>query len=344
MVGKAIPQDGVAYAAADWRKAQAALMLNGTPDAFSARPGRRPGGGMSASLSGLTWTVTAGAWIGSPDFTSGQGGYLCEFPTNETGSINAQQANPRVDTLYVIVDDNNVDASGQKQARLVYLPGSPAASPVPASIPARGELFVYIDVPATGGGPPSIRAQAQYAAAAGGVLPVASLAEANTLTRSEGQYFDAADADRLLRDNGSTVDASIKVRQYLSQNAIGSGAILVHGTVAPIASQSITLPAPAIIRVSSQIYGRHGVGTVAGFMQIVDLTGGGTVVLNGNGGAGRRFNTHTVSETEGQIWAWTEAMFNAPAGTHLYGLQVATDAGSIDWDLFDTAFDVWEFG
>lgn len=210
MVGEAFPIDASAgapsYTAAEYRKLFATQLMNAvsTTDAFAARFGRRPGPGMVASSTTSTYTVTAGSYVALPNFATGQGAYMCEFPANETGSITAPHATlPRKDILYVIVDDTAVDGSGQRRAQVLYLAGTANASPVAPAVPTRGNLLATLSVPANGGGNPTAL-MGQMTVASGGILPVVSSVDYPAI-RQESVYVDDQATDTLYRDDGTAM-------------------------------------------------------------------------------------------------------------------------------------------
>lgn len=183
MAGKAVAIDASggapAYAAVDWRQAQAALLSNGTADAFGARGGRRPGAGCVVTMTSTTaWQMTAGAFVAYPRFSATQGPYLVTFSANETGTITTPNAtNPRIDLLVVTIDDAGAsDGSGARQGRVQYVVGTAASSPVAPAVPARSTLLATLNVPVSGGGTATVT-MGPMAVAAGGILPVRTASE-----------------------------------------------------------------------------------------------------------------------------------------------------------------------
>jgi hypothetical protein len=99
------------------------------------------------------------------------GVYGYSFDTNQTGSVTAAAGSARIDRLDVqISDPAESDGSSTPGVAIVYTAGSPGSG-VPAAAPARTHPFAQINVPASGGGSPSVTWTASYYAAAGGVVP-----------------------------------------------------------------------------------------------------------------------------------------------------------------------------
>lgn len=209
MTGEAWPIDASAgapsYTAAEGRQLFSAYLQNTTADGFGVRAGRRPGAGMVATCpTSTTYQVTPGAYIAYPRFSATQGPYLCQFGANETGSVTAAHASlPRKDILYVSVDDASAgDGSGNRRAQVLYLAGTPNASPVAPAVPARGNLLATITVPQSGGGSPSV-VMGPMGVAAGGVLPVADPTDRTSLTGYAGLRVYEISTGREWTHNGS---------------------------------------------------------------------------------------------------------------------------------------------
>jgi hypothetical protein len=172
--------------------------------ATTARPlgglsGVRPGTPSSiATATSTTWTVTpfAGNIDGATAAIAGV--YAYAFDTNQTGSVTAAGASPRVDRLDVqVVDPAEGGVSGANPLiQIVYSVGTPGL----VAAPAQSHPLAQINVPASGGGSPTVTWFAPYTAAAGGIQPV----PASTYPASPylGQYVDDATLG-LLRYNGT---------------------------------------------------------------------------------------------------------------------------------------------
>jgi len=81
------------------------------------------------------------------------GPYAYSFDTNQTGSVTAAGASARVDRLDVQVSDPaESDGSSTPSIQIVYTAGTPGL----ATAPARSHKLAQINVPATGGGSPTV--------------------------------------------------------------------------------------------------------------------------------------------------------------------------------------------
>ena len=84
--------------------------------------------------------------------------------------------------------------------QIVYTVGTASASPVSPAVPARGTLLATLVVPPAGS--PTV-ISGPYAVAAGGVLPVADMAERDGLFAHEGLTVWVADVDQVWTYTGS---------------------------------------------------------------------------------------------------------------------------------------------
>lgn len=196
MVARLYPADSVggapAYSGRALRQTQAPFLAGAT----AARPlgamsGVRPGTPSSTvTATSTTWTVTPFAGIIDAEAAAIAGPYAFAFDANVTGAVTAAGGSARVDSLSVRVNDG---AEGDGTviapfADIVYtLSGS--------ALPARSFVLANINVPATGGGAPSVTWVAPYAVAAGGVLPAMTKARLDTVTTAtDGSLAMVSDA------------------------------------------------------------------------------------------------------------------------------------------------------
>ncbi|MET8765868.1 hypothetical protein [Streptomyces sp. NPDC004658] len=199
--------DGLSYDGLSMRRGD---ILAGMHDgsALGVRAGVRPGGsGLNVTLAGTTITVAAG--VALVQYQSGQGVYRACLASSTNLTLSAAHATlSRIDLVYLRVWDTLVDASGQKLADVVYLPGTAASSPV-APVPAGTQIYIplaTITVPPSGGGSASVSTSVlPYTVAPGGILPSASA----PATPYVGQFYD--NGSDLLRWNGSGWDTYQKV-------------------------------------------------------------------------------------------------------------------------------------
>lgn len=162
----------VTYAPAQVRRADA-MMLMSTGSGLGGRQGVRPGtGSLFVTLSGSTITVAAGICA---VYVSGQGIYRVVLPAAATLTLTAADITyGRIDLVYLRVWDHDLDGSGLRQADVVYLAGTPSATPAVPS-PAPGEMFIplgQLTVPVSGGPTPTVADARPITVAPGGILPV----------------------------------------------------------------------------------------------------------------------------------------------------------------------------
>jgi hypothetical protein len=200
--------DSLTFSGLEARNVEAmSVMTDGT--ALGSRSGTRPGDpGLTVTLAGTTINCSAGvAAIGY----SGQGVYRVAFPSSVSpGTYTAAHATlNRVDLVYLRVWDNSVDASGLAKGDIVYLAGTPSASPV-APTPTGTQIYMPLAtitvLSVSNGSTASVSLAVRPSTVApGGILPTTT-APASPYT---GQYYD--DGTTLRRWNGSTWDTYQKV-------------------------------------------------------------------------------------------------------------------------------------
>jgi hypothetical protein len=84
------------------------------------------------------------------------GPYAYSFDTNQTGSVTAAAGSARIDRLDVQVSDPaESDGSSVPTIAIIYTAGTAGAG-VPAAAPARTHKLCLINVPASGGGSPTV--------------------------------------------------------------------------------------------------------------------------------------------------------------------------------------------
>jgi hypothetical protein len=163
------------YLAQQFRQTMGALTYNGTARTLGAQSGIWPDRNPTITASSTTWTVTPFAAVVDAAFTTTQGAYFVAADANLTGSVTAAAGSARIDLLYIQVNDTVIDSSGSRNATVSYLAGTAGAG-VPPATPARSVAIANINVPASGGGSPTVTNVWPYAVAAGGILPVANAA------------------------------------------------------------------------------------------------------------------------------------------------------------------------
>lgn len=151
---------------------------------LGAMSGVRPGTPTdTVAATSTTWTVKPHAGVIDGEAAAEAGAYWYAVDANVTGSVTAANAtNPRKDIIWVRIDDPaESDGSSVPAAVVGYTAGTAAASPTPPATPARAMRLAIINVPASGGGSPTVTWDAPYAVGAGGIIPVRTTAERDTL-------------------------------------------------------------------------------------------------------------------------------------------------------------------
>jgi hypothetical protein len=190
MTARVWPVDAVAgapvYSGRALRQSLVAPLAGGASSTrpLGARSGVRPGTPASTvTATSTTWTCRPHAGVLDVETAAEAGPYGYAIDANVTGSVNAANAtNPRIDIIYVqLSDPAESDGSSVPGVLVDYLAGTAASSPSAPAAPARAVAIAQINVPAAGGGSPSVTWVAPYAVAAGGVIPVRSTAELTAL-------------------------------------------------------------------------------------------------------------------------------------------------------------------
>lgn len=174
------------YSAVEMRRLGAIALHPASADRLGAREGVRPHSSDPVTVSGAspgTYTVAEGLAVVYPRETSTSAPYVVEYAA-ETANLNSPDVtNPRLDGIDLQVQDDDEDGSGQRRARIVYVPGTPASSPSAPAVTAGALRLATVLVPANGSPAPSVASLAQYATGAT-PLPVRTAAERPT----QGRY------------------------------------------------------------------------------------------------------------------------------------------------------------
>lgn len=185
-----------AYSAQNERQALAPLFGGGSGVALAARSGFRVGTPSNIlTATSTTWTLVPCSAVISPGAATAQGSYRWATDANATGSVTAADATyARKDIVYIQVNDSSSgDGSGALTAPVSYLAGTPSASPVAPTLPARSFLVGTISVPIAGGGSPTVVLNPAVFVAAGAPQPVFSQAERDALTAYDGLMVERMD-------------------------------------------------------------------------------------------------------------------------------------------------------
>jgi hypothetical protein len=249
-----------------------------TRQAFSAFLGIAPVGRPVGAVSGVrpgtvtttvfmsgggstTWNVAAHSGVLDTQTSASAGPYAYATDGTDTGAITAANAtNPRVDIVYVKVNDNVQDGSGLTSGQVLYLAGTAALSPSPPAVPARGMVLANINVPVSGGGAPTVswvatqfgatpRGQAYQAVAQsianGTVVPV---------TLDTGTGVGTVNIDTMWTSGANTKLTAHTAGKYrisgsvgFSSNATGrrNGAIRLNGSTTLIQTETAVVTAGA---------------------------------------------------------------------------------------------------
>lgn len=186
-----------AYTAQQSRQAFSAHLggaRSGRP--LGAYSGVRPGTpSTTVVLSGAgstTWTVGAHAGVLDTQSAAAAGPYEYATDGTDTGTITADGSNPRIDVIWVTVNDTVQDGSGLRNGTIGYSVGTASGTPsapgvgqgTPA-VPARAMILAQTNVPKAGTGNPTVTWVAPYCVAAGGSRPWPTAA---SLLASTGGY------------------------------------------------------------------------------------------------------------------------------------------------------------
>lgn len=169
--GADVHQSEPLYPAQELRDAFSGLLGRGNvAGGHNARGGVFPQGNEDAhvGVSGTTWTVNDLVAV-----VAAAGGPYIVAHENESSSLNpADGTNPRIDALDLQVQDDDADGSSFHRSRVVYVAGTPAASPSAPTQTSNSERLATILVPAGGSPSPSIATGPRFVVTRGGIVPV----------------------------------------------------------------------------------------------------------------------------------------------------------------------------
>lgn len=165
---------------------------------LGVRSGVRPGTpSFTVTVSGKIVNVAPHAGVIDGQTAAEAGGYEYSSDAVVPVQTNLTQdaSNPRVDLVSVQVSDpSESDGTSVAAVQFVYTQGIAAAAPLApgdsgssVAAPARSFPLARINVPRSGGGNPTVSWVAPYLTAAGGVLPVDTLANLKQIAGAFGQ-------------------------------------------------------------------------------------------------------------------------------------------------------------
>jgi hypothetical protein len=207
------------YAGRGLRQTTVGVPLAGATAArpLGVRSGVRPGTPSSTvAVSGSTVTVRPHAGVLDVQAAVEASGYeySSDASVNVSTTFTQDQSNPRTDIVWVQPTDPSEGNGGSPSLAFGYTVGTAAGSPATPALPTRAMLLAVLNVPKAGGGSPTVTWSAPTLVAAGGVVPVRSVAELKAVSGSAGSYADlTANADDttyqlgLYRSDGTTWSA-----------------------------------------------------------------------------------------------------------------------------------------
>lgn len=206
--------------------------------------GTRPLGGLSgvrpgtpttiATATSTTWTVTPFLGMLDGEAAAIAGVYSYSFDTNQTGSVTAAAGSARIDRLDVQVDDPaESDGSSVPAVRVVRTDGT-AGSGVPAAAPSRSHPLALINVPASGGGSPTVTWNATYYAAPGGSVPFNTLTGLKAWTTSAPYQLASVINDTTAANNGTYYRAASSWLPATGGLVLVSPTSVVNGTIGAV--------------------------------------------------------------------------------------------------------------
>lgn len=196
---------------------------------FGARSGVRLGTSVTTvTATSTTWTVKAHGGVIDYETAIESGPTSYAIDADVTGTVRAADAFARVDLIWVRQDIPLEDGSAAPAAVPGYTFGT-VASTAPA-LPARCLLLAWVNVPASGGGSPTVVWKAPYVVAAGGILPVPAAAD-YPASPYVGQVVDNAALGYSLRWSGSAWVPTVEVFTGLEG--------VLKGTVPPAGTRKI---------------------------------------------------------------------------------------------------------
>lgn len=209
MTNRVWPADAVggapSYSGRAYRQVHASILAGATAARpLGARSGVRIGTPTTTvTATSTTWTVKPHAGIIDAQAAAEAGAYWYAIDANVSGTVTAAHATlPRRDIVWVRIDDPaEADGSSVPAAVPGYTVGAAASTPAAPAAPARAMVLAEINVPAAGSGAPTVTWVAPRTAAAGGIIPAASLPSTVLGTPTDGAWIDVAGA--LYRGDGS---------------------------------------------------------------------------------------------------------------------------------------------
>lgn len=272
---------GPVYTANQGRTALSAAMGGAT----STRPlggisGVRPGTpSTTVTATSTTWTAAAFAGYIDTAASATNGGYYFSFPSGGTSSVTAAAASARIDIIYVQLSDVNTGdgTTVAPKVDVLYLAGT-AGSGVPPTTPARSFVVAQLNVPATGGGSPTVTWVAPVCFGAGGAVHAETLAHLNLLTGWRAGAQARVFGDSTATNNGTYMwtGSAWGLPSLSGTLSLGSGYSLSSGTLNQLRLRDGQVTLVMALDKSSTIAGGDVVATLpAGFRPPALVVAGG---------------------------------------------------------------------
>lgn len=334
--------DAVAYSAPTMRLTRSGLFVPTGP--LSTRSGALSIDSFAASLGGTTLSVGPGRGVVNGATSTTQGAYQVAMSTTWTQALAAPNSLDRIDLVYLRVWDTETDSSGLTQADLVYLTGTPAASPVAPTIPAgqTGFQICTISVPHTGSPAVTQVGVIPFTTASGGIVPAFT-------TSSPGSPYQGLFRSRL--DRAATVQPGpLEMYDGAAWQPVVPASYPRGRSVAPISTGSSGTSTSGSTEIMDSVLGTlQATNLIAGRpyrIEVTGLMGGSTaagdlvqVKIRDSGSA----STPTTSSTIVAQSTWecqtsggpgqtsitlSDVFIAASSGTHTFGLFSQRIAGS----------------
>lgn len=292
--GVAYPADAVAgsptFTSLNGRNAFAAAMAGATASKpLGGISGVRPGTPASTvTATSTTWTAQPFAGYVELEASGTNSGYFFAFGGVTTGAVTAAGGSARTDIVWVQIADPNTSDGSTGAPRMIIDYTANTTTP-----PARAFVIAQINVPASGGGAPTVTWVAPYTVAAGGILPVP--AGSYPASPYMGQYVD--DPTRgLLRYDGTAWGKPVPAAAYAQAAGTVSSAANTTG------ANAITFPAsrfsqPPIVVVTLDGYAANAVALVT------NVTASGCSI--------NTYNVSTGANTSGVPFGWVAIQMTA---------------------------------
>lgn len=271
--GVAYPADAVTgaplFTALQGRNALS-VMMGG---ASSARPlggvtGVRPGTpATTVTATSTTWTAAPFAGYIDLQASNTNSGYAFVFGASTSGAVTAAGGSARTDIVWVQIADSNTGDGSTGAPRVIIDYTANTLTP-----PARAFVIAQINVPASGGGAPTVTWVAPYTVAAGGILPVPTTIY--PASSYNGQYVDDAVYGQM-RSNGTTfqrVTTKLSHAEWttsITGMADGTAFSNMGLTADPTNTTDtgfVTITASALVINQPGIYALHGIGTIGALL------------------------------------------------------------------------------